>query len=236
MITARREERLTALADVLKQQHGTEGAVIVADLADPEAPTAIFAETQARGLQIDALVNNAGYGVPGYYTATTWQQQQQFIQVLVTAVAHLCHLYLPPMMEQNYGRIINVASVNGLLHCSPGQSLYASAKAFVINLSHTLEGEVTDYNIHVSALCPGFTYSEFHDVTGTRERVNQLPKSQWLDAETVVKLGYEAVMKRQPLCVTGTSSKLYAFLARMLPRRTVINLMTRQSRHFRKST
>ena len=178
VLTARREDRLKDLADKLRTQYGCDVETIQADLAKPEAPQHIFDQLQANNTKLQGLVNNAGYGVPGYYTGTPWQQQQDFIQVLVTAVAHLCHLFLPHMVEQGYGRIINVSSINGLLPCSPGQTLYSGAKSFVVGLSQTLHAEAGKHGVHVNALCPGLTYTEFHDVTGTREMVNRVPKSQ----------------------------------------------------------
>ena len=233
-ITARRENQLQSLAEHLRGRYQCKVTVIVADLAQESAPQDIFDYLADEQIQVDALVNNAGYGVPGNYVTTDWAQQKDFIQVLVTSVAHLCHLFLPGMVERNYGRIINVSSLNGLLPCSPGQSLYASAKSFVVNLSHTLQAEAADKGVHVCALCPGFTYTEFHDVTGTRDMVSKIPESQWLDAETVAKLGYEAVMRGDPLCVTGRSSKITATLTKFLPRTTMISLLKKQSKRFRK--
>lgn len=234
VITARREPQLRALAQTLEQQYACQVTVIPADMADPSAPQYLYDSIVSRGIHIDGLVNNAGYGVPGYYVNTSWQQQQDFIQVLVTAVAHLCHLFLPGMIEHNYGRIINVSSINGLLPCSPGQSLYASAKSFVVSLSHTLQAEASNKGVNVCALCPGLTYTEFHDVTGTRDMVSKVPQSQWLDAETVASAAYDAVMKGELLCITGRSSKIAALMSRLLPTRLMVQIMKKQSKKIRK--
>ncbi|MGD9310408.1 MAG: SDR family NAD(P)-dependent oxidoreductase [Desulfosarcina sp.] len=207
---------------------------ILADLAKPESPNNIYDELQSKEIPIDGLVNNAGYGISGYFVNTEWEKQRDFIQVLVTAVSHFCHLFLPQMIKRRYGRIINVSSLNGLIPCSPGQSLYAGAKSYVVCLSHTLQAEVADKGINVCALCPGFTYSEFHDVTGTRELVNKVPKRQWLSAATVAKLGFEAVMDGKPLCVTGRSSKINYAITKFLPRKMMINIMKNKSKKFRR--
>lgn len=235
VITARRLPLMEALAKDLEDRFGVQVVVIAGDMSDPKTPQLLYDEIQSRGIRIEALVNNAGYGVPGNYVVTDWKQQQDFIQVLVTAVSHLCHLFLPDMIEQRYGRIINVSSINGLLPCSPGQSLYAGAKSFVVGLSHTLYVEAGEFGVNVCALCPGFTYTEFHDVTGTRDMVSRLPKSQWLDSDTVARLGYEAVERGDILCVTGRSSKIAAFMTRVLPRRTMISVMKKQSKTIRKT-
>lgn len=234
IITARRAEQLKTLAQALTQQYKITATVITADLADPAAAQKIFDEVKTLGLQVDALVNNAGYGVPGYFVNTQWSQQRDFIQVLVTSVAHLCHLFLPGMIERGYGRIINVASLNGLLPCSPGQSLYASAKTFVVCLSHTLHAEAGEAGVNVCALCPGLTYTEFHDVTGTRDMVSRVPKSQWLDAQSVANAGFDAVMQGKLICTPGRSTTLTAFVSRFIPRAIMVNLMKKQSLKIRK--
>ena len=115
ILTARREDRLRALASELEAKHRIKAEVIAADLADPSAPEKLVAEIKARGLQVDALVNNAGYGVPGTYAATAWKDQQAFIQVLVTAPCELAHRLLPEMVARKKGYIINVASVAGMI-------------------------------------------------------------------------------------------------------------------------
>ncbi|MBV1874374.1 MAG: SDR family oxidoreductase [Gammaproteobacteria bacterium] len=235
VITARRQPQLETLAVQLREQYKVKVTVIIANLSETDAPQEIFDEISKQAIQIDALVNNAGYGVPGYYANTSWKQQADFLQVLITSVAHLSHLFLPGMIERGYGRIINVSSLNGLLPCSPGQSLYAGAKAFVISLSHTLQAEAGDRGVNVSALCPGLTYTEFHDVTGTREMTNKVPKSQWLDADTVAEQSYDAVMRGDLLCITGRSSKIAAIAAKILPRPLMVKLMKKQSLKFRKA-
>lgn len=234
VITARREKNLRELAKSLQSEFGTNVVVIPADMSNTDAPQYLYDSIISRGIHIDALVNNAGYGVPGYYVNTDWQQQKDFIQVLVTSVSHLCHLFLPGMIEQNYGRIINVSSINGLLPCSPGQSLYASAKSYVVSLSHTLQAEAGNKGVNVCALCPGLTYTEFHDVTGTRELVNKLPKNQWMDAESVASEAYDAVMKGDLVCITGRSSKVAALASKFLPRKMMVDMMKKQSGKIRK--
>lgn len=234
ILTARRGGRLEELAGQLRGEHGVKVACLPADLADPAAPRHLFDAVQGRGLRVDALVNNAGYGVPGPYHKTDWAEQQAFLQVLVMAVAELTHHFLPAMIERRQGWILNVASLNALLPCSPGQSLYAGAKAFAVSLTQTLAAEVGQQGVLASSLCPGLTYSEFHDVTGTREQVSRVPKSQWLDAETVAAAGYAALMRGDLVCVPGRAPKLMALAAQVLPRATMVRLMARQSARFRR--
>ena len=183
ILTARRLERLQTLASELETAHSIKVEVIACDLADREAPRHLVAEIEQRGIQIDMLINNAGYGVTGYFLSQTWQTQADFIQVLMTAPTELCHRLLAGMRERGHGRIINVASLAGHIPGSAGQTLYSGAKSYLIKLSQALHLEYGHEGIHTCALCPGFTYSEFHDVTGSREMMSKLPKWMWMDAE-----------------------------------------------------
>ena len=183
---------------------------------------------------MDVLVNNAGFGVPGSYVSTTWQQQQQFLQVLVVAVAELTHRLLPGMIERQWGRIINVASLAGMLPAVAGHTLYAASKAFVIKFSESLALETTRHGIHVTASCPGFTLSEFHDVTGTREQVSKMPPFMWLDADAVARESYDAVMAGAPSTCPGASISAIATAGRVLPQSLVWALMKRNASRFRR--
>ena len=168
VIVARRESRLNDVAERLRKKHGTRVDVLPVDLSERDACERICAELQTRGIHIDALVNNAGYGVPGSYVSNSWQRHQDFLQVLVVSVTELTYRLLPGMIERRYGRVINVASLAGLVPAPAGHTLYGAAKAFLIKFSEARSNEVRHLNVHVTALCPGFTRSEVHDVTGTR--------------------------------------------------------------------
>jgi short-subunit dehydrogenase len=207
---------------------------MVEDLADPGAAERLVADMAARGVTIDVLVNNAGYGVPGKYVSTTWPQQRDFLQVMVVAVSELTHRLLPGMIARGWGRIINVASLAGLLPGVAGHTLYAAAKAYVIVFSESLALETAESGIHVTASCPGFTLSEFHDVTGTREQVNTMPKFMWLDAERVARGSVDAVMRGTTIYVPGRLNRSLAVAARAFPRRVVTALMTRNASRFRR--
>lgn len=218
VLAARREERLVTLAARLRHSHGVGAHVIVADLADPKMPGHIMSELEQRAIHVDALVNNAGYGVPGTYLGSSWPRHDAMLQVMVNSVAELTYLLLPAMIERGYGRIINVASLAGLVPSPGGHTLYAASKAFVIKFSESLGHEVRARGVYVTALCPGFTYSEFHDVTGTRERMKNLPAWMWLDAADVARQGYDAVMTGVPLYITGRVNRAIAVLVRFAPR------------------
>jgi short-subunit dehydrogenase len=218
VLTARRRERLDELAVALAQRHGVQTHVIVADLAEPGASAQIVSELAQRRLVIDVLVNNAGYGVPGSYTNVPWADHARFMQVLVMAVCELTYLLLPGMIERRWGRIINVASVAGMVPAPAGHTLYGASKAFVIKLSEALAAENAPHGIHVTAVCPGFTWSEFHDVTGTRDKMNNMPRFLWLDAPRVAREGYDAVMRGRAVVVNGRIYQFLVWLNGALPR------------------
>src|SRR5687768_9242121 len=234
VVTARREDRLRALANRVETRHGRRVEVITADLSQREAPATLCDEMAGRGLNIDALVNNAGYGIPGVYLSSPWARQEAMLQVMVVGLAELTHRLLPGMIERKYGRIINVASLAGLVPAPAGHTLYAASKAFVIRFSEALSHEVDRHGVHVTALCPGFTRSEFHDVAGTRDTVSRLPGWLWMDADTVARQGVDAVMAGTPIYVSGRINRTIATLVRFIPQWLVRSISRRVGRTYRK--
>ena len=233
VLTARREDRLRAVAARLAAAHGAASHIIVADLEQRSAPEQICADLAHHGIAIDALVNNAGYGVPGAFIRSPWQRHETFMQVMMVAVADLTYRLLPPMIERRYGRIVNVASLAGLIPSSAGHTLYAATKAFVIRFSESLAHETRASGVHVTAVCPSFTRSEFHDRTGTREIVSQLPKWMWMDSPTVARQGYEAVMAGVPVYINGGMNRAMFRMMNILPRVIVAAFEKRMSRYYR---
>ena len=234
VLTARREDRLTAVADRIRRQHASQVEVIAADLSERNAPAGLCDEIARRGLVVDVLVNNAGYGVPGTFTASEWARHAALLQVMLVALAELTHRLLPGMVERGYGRILNVASLAAFVPAPAGHTLYAACKAFVVKFSESLSNEAIRSGVHVTALCPGFTRSEFHDVTGTRAMVRELPSWLWMDATHVAREGFDAVMAGMPIHVTGRVNRTIATLARYLPQWVLVALGRRTARRYRK--
>ena len=234
VLTARRADRLNALADELRSAHRCTVHVIAADLADPSTPARIFEEVAREGLVIDALVNNAGYGLPGSFLRSSWDDHRAFIQVMVTAVAELCHRFAPGMAERQRGWIVNVASTAGLVPGSAGHTLYGAAKSLVIRFSESLALELQPHGVNVTALCPGFTYSEFHDVNLMRAQVSRLPKWMWMDADTVARQAYAAAMRGQVVYVNGRVNKAMVAAARYIPNWLVKRFLKRFSKNYRR--
>lgn len=231
VLTARRDERLQQLAAALRPQVACE--VIVADLADPAAPEALFNATRERGLFIDTLVNNAGYGVPGAYPSAPWSTHAAFLQVMIHAVSELTWRYLPAMQAARHGRVLNVASLAGLVPGAAGHTLYGAAKSYLIKFSESLALENRDLGVHVTALCPGFTFSEFHDVTGTRAQVSRMPAWMWLSAEEVARQGIDAVERGAVMWIPGRINQALRLAAKHLPDRMARALVAARAQDFR---
>jgi hypothetical protein len=235
VLIARRADRLEALAATLRDRDGVAAHVMVADLADPSASASIEESLRAQGLHVDVLVNNAGFGVAGSYVKVPWVEHQRFLQVMVTAVCDLTYRLLPPMLERGWGRVINIASVAGMVPAPAGHTLYAASKAFVIRFSESLSAENTPRGVHVTAVSPGFTYSEFHDVLGTRERMNSVPAALWLQADAVAREGYDAVMNGHPVVINGRAYRALVWLAAALPKSVVRWASSQSGRRYRKT-
>lgn len=235
-LTARRTDRLEALAAELRERHAAQVTVLPHDLADPATPQILCDELDRRGLQVDWLLNNAGYGVPGTFVANDWTTHAQFLQVLLAAPTELTWRLLPGMRQRGYGRVINVASLAGHVPGPAGHTLYAASKAYLIKFSQSLALENHAAGVHVCALCPGFTWSEFHDVTGTRDKMNRLPGFLWLSAEEVVRQGIAAVERGEAVYIPGRVNRAIKTLVQLLPDRLAMRLSARESRRYRNTS
>ncbi|MEZ5457220.1 MAG: SDR family oxidoreductase [Lysobacteraceae bacterium] len=231
ILLARRRDRLEALQAELSSQIACE--ILVADLADPDAPNHIVDHIRANGWTVRGLVNNAGYGLPGKFHAPDWQEHARFLQVMVTSVCELTWRLLPDMQTRRDGEILNVASLAGHVPGSAGHTLYAAAKSFMIKFSESLALENAGLGIKVSALCPGFTYSEFHDVTGTRPQVSRMPNWMWMQAEDVAKQGIDALQAGRVVFVPGRINRMIKAITQIMPDRWMLKIVQRQSRNFR---
>jgi uncharacterized protein len=216
VLTARRKERLEAIAARLTAEHKVQVRIIVADLEQPEAPERIFAETEAAGLTIDVLVNNAGFGYYGEFGKGDPARQAAMVQVNCTAVVVLTNLFLPKMMERHRGDILIVASTASYQPV-PYLATYAATKVFDRFLAEAIAEEVRKYGIHVSALCPGPTESEFGDVAGVN--LNQMRGFQ--AASIVARRGLEGLVRGKHWVIPYVVGQVGVFAQRFVPRRLV---------------
>lgn len=233
VLVARRVEPMQELAALLHQQYGCTATVLSCDLAQPDAVARLCDQLTQRSLDVDWLINNAGYGVPGTLVDSPWKAHEDFIRVLMTAPTELAWRLVPGMRQRHHGRIINVASLAGHSPGTAGHTLYAASKAYMIKFSQSLALENGDAGIKVCALCPGFTRSEFHDVTRTREKMNAMPDFMWLSAEEVARQGADAVEQGKVVHVTGGVNRLIKTVVDLLPDALALRLSARSSRRYR---
>ena len=163
VLTARRKDRLEQLAADLRTRNGVAVGTFPADLAQPGAPDSLFAYTQGKGIAIELLANNAGFGAYGKFEEMPLRRQLDMVQVNISAVIHLTHLYLPQMIARRHGDVLIVASTAGF-QAVPYITTYAATKSFDLFFAEALAEEMRPYGVRVCALCPGATETEFQDV------------------------------------------------------------------------
>jgi len=225
VLTARREGPLNDLADELSPM-GAASTVLTEDLAEPAAPRRLFDAVQARGLSIDGLINNAGFSRTAGFLNTDPAAHAAMIRVMLAAPVELARLFAPAMVERGFGRILNVASLAGQMPATGGDTLYGPIKSFLIKASQGLHLELRGTGVHVTALCPGYTLTEFHDANGTREQVSTAyPAWMWQTADHVARVGYEACEANRPKVTPGVMNNVLAGLAKHLPDRMALNMV-----------
>ena len=230
VLTARREDRLEQIADEIRARFGVSAAIRPLDLADAAAPEALAGWLDGEGLAVDALVNNAGFSRTTGFAETPLGDHEAMLRVMLQAPVELTHRLLPGMLERRFGRILNLCSLAGLLPATGGDTLYGPIKSFLIRASQGLHLELRDRGVHVSALCPGYVYSEFHDANGSREAVTRAyPHWMWMTAEDVAREGYEAAEANRPMSVPGAPNKAIAALVKALPDEWTLALADRHA-------
>jgi len=227
VLVARRRERLEEIGAGLKAAYGITATVLSMDLSEPHAPIAIFEKLQQDNIAIDVIVNNAGYALSTKFSEENWNNQAMFLNVMLTSVVRLCHLFIPGMKARGHGQIINVGSILAYMAGTPGKlnELYVGAKSFIVKFSQSLHLDLANAGINVTIVIPGFTRSEFHDVNGIRDEVNKMPAIFWMDASAVARLGYAAAMKGRPVCIPGIINKLLVFLMRVTPETILLGVV-----------
>jgi short-subunit dehydrogenase len=215
ILTARRLDRLDALADDLEARHGIKAATIAADLAEPGAVGGLMAEVAKRGLAVNTLINNAGFGLSGAVAGQDVNQLVRMIELNCRALVELCHAVLPGMIQMRSGGILNVAST-AAFQPGPFMAVYYASKAFVLSFSEALHEEVRKQGVHVTALCPGPTATEFFDAAGTGEDFALRKLAS--DPKKVVRDGLNALRGNRAVKISGAMNAVMAQSTRFTPR------------------
>ncbi len=212
-LVARRTDRMERLAGELRAAHGSEVQVLTSDLTRPGAGAALQAEVERRGIVVDWLVNNAGFGTHGRFHELPVARELEEIQLNVSALVELTGRFLPAMVERRRGAVMNVASVGGF-GPGPFMATYCATKAFVLSFTESLAEEVRGTGVHVLCVCPGFTRTEFQEKVDVD--TSNLPGFVWMTADQVAEQAIGAVGQRTVL-VNGMMNAVAAGLYRHLP-------------------
>jgi short-subunit dehydrogenase len=213
-LTARREDRLQAVAAQARSLGASSVNIFPADLSQPPAPAQLYRNVAAAGLKIDLLVNNAGFGTRGRFDHLPLAREIEQIELNVTALVELTHLFLPDLIAARRGTIINVASTAGF-QAVPYMATYGATKAFVVSFSLALHHELNGTGVNVMALCPGATRTEFQAVARNEDTV---PSFVYMEADTVVAQALRAAHKNRSICINGALNRIATEAQRVAPR------------------
>lgn len=218
VLVARREERLRALAEEIQRLYPVKVEILTADLSQPED----LERTAARIEEIqdlNLLINNAGFGTGGNFAELDVRPELKMIDLHVRASVRLTRAALPAMIARQHGGVINVASVAGIAPM-PGNTTYSATKAYLIHFSESVNAELAGTGVRVEALCPGFTYSEFHDVMEVDR--STIPDFLWMPASEVVAQALQGLKEGQGIVVTGAINRLLVWILMFPPLRGLI--------------
>jgi short-subunit dehydrogenase len=222
VLVARSGDKLARLAEELSGKHGVAARVLVADLALADAPREIFDDLQEKGVAVDVLINNAGFGSYGLFAETDLRSELGLLQVNVVALTHLAKLFLPAMIARRRGYLMNVAST-AAFQPGPLMAVYYASKAYVLSLSEALANECEGTGVVVSALCPGPTETGFVAAAGMSD--SKLFDRGPMDARTVAEVGYHGMLNGKTIVIPGLRNSLVARAVGMMPRRMVTKVV-----------
>ena len=232
VLTARRRERLEELAQKLVAAHKIQTKIFVADLAEADAPQKIFQFTSEQGIEVELLINNAGFGAYGEFHTVEARRLLEMVQVNCSAVVHLTRLYLPEMVARRRGDVLILASTASF-QSVPYISTYAATKAFDLLFAEGLAEEMKPHGIRVCALCPGSTESEFADVAGQTHIAATRANRE--TAEKVARTGLRALASGKSYVISGLGNYLGVLGQRLVPRRFVARIAARMFRPHKNS-
>ena len=225
VLVARREQRLRELAEQLRLRHGIHADVEVCDLGDADARRELI-ERLLAGRTVAGVCNNAGMGTIGTLVESGVEREQQVVRLNVDAVHHLTGAFLPGMVERGAGAILNVASI-AAFQPLPGFATYAASKAFVQSFSEAVHAELAGTGVSVTALCPGFTHTEFGENAGAAKHEQALPEILFQDPPAVARSGVEAMIAGRRTAIPGLHNRASMLGGRLAPRSLLLPVVRR---------
>jgi short-subunit dehydrogenase len=212
ILVARDKKRLTDTAKSLSKEFGVKCEILVADLTKSAQLAKVEKRLASKVKPIEVLINNAGFGINKSFLDSARDAEQELLDVLVTAPMRLTHSVLPIMKERNYGTVVNVSSVASWI----AGGTYSAAKSYLTVFTESLHTELRGTKVNISALCPGFTRTEFHE--RGRMKMTGLPNFMWLSAEMVVAHSWEAAKANKAICIPGWQYLILSSISRFGPR------------------
>ncbi len=220
VLVARNKTKLDELKETLENQYKISVYTIGKDLSETNAALDVYNETKAQNIQIDYLINNAGFGSFGMFTDADWNKELQMINLNITTLTQFTHLYLKDMLARKSGKIMNVAST-AAFQSGPTMAVYYATKAYVLSFSEAVDNEVKGKGVTITTLCPGATESGFQAAAAMEE--SALVKGKKLPtSEEVAEYGYKAMLKGKTVAIHGTMNYILANAVRFMPRFIVV--------------
>jgi short-subunit dehydrogenase len=216
ILVARREEQLNAVKAEIEAQHPVRVTVVAMDLSTPDAPQRLYDQLTAAGLEVDVLINNAGFGLHGPFLEIPWEREQNMLELDIVTLVHMTKLFTRAMAARGQGWVCQVASI-GAYQPTPTYASYAAAKAFVLSFGEALNHELKPAGVKVSVVSPGVTATEFLAVSGQQATLYQ--RLVMMQSPEVVRIAIAAMLKGTPSVVPGLINAVSAWSNRLIPRR-----------------
>ncbi|MDX8360466.1 MULTISPECIES: SDR family oxidoreductase [Bacillaceae] len=225
LLIARNEQKLNDLANDLMKTYNIKAKVLSKDLSNPESPQQIYDYCENEKIDVEVLVNNAGFGSFGFFAETDINKELELIQVNITALTYLTKLFLPQMVNRKSGKILNVASTASF-QPGPYLSNYSASKAYVLSLSEAIANEVEGTGVSVSVLCPGPTETGFQSAADMDHSKN-FTGGKVMDVKSVAIAGYEGLQKGKTVIIPGLMNRIMATSVRFGPRKLIPKIVRR---------
>jgi short-subunit dehydrogenase len=215
VLVARREARLTQLKKELEENYNITAYVCACDLTDPDAAMQVYEYVKEKGLVVNILINNAGFGAIGNFSELDWKKQNDMVQIFITTQMHLQFLFLQAMLSRGEGRILNISSVSAFF-AGPGMAVYYACKEYIRSFTEAVAEEVKGSGVTLTAMCFGPTDTDFEKAMNIGK--TKMFSGKLMEAEKVAEYGLNAMMKGKVLAYCGSLTKAANILSRLLPR------------------